>query len=159
MNDLLSLSDHLPETTYAPGKAVVSEGGRATGVWILLSGSLRVLKNGKQINTVRKPGALIGEMSILLGIPHSATVETLEPSVLRYAADGEAWLVSDPGIIHQVAIGLAERLNFVTTYLADLKLQYGDVPGLAMVPDVLNELAQRQAPLARPGSARDPDPE
>jgi hypothetical protein len=58
-----------------------------------------------------------------------------------------------------VAIGLAERLNFVTTYLADLKQQYGDAPGLSMVNDVLARLAQGQTPSARPGSARDPNPE
>ncbi len=57
-----------------------------------------------------------------------------------------------------MAVGLAERLNFVTTYLADLKHQYGDAPGLAMVADVLGQLAQRQGPTAQPGSARDPDP-
>ena len=57
-----------------------------------------------------------------------------------------------------VAIGLAERLNLVTTYLADLKHQYGDAPGIAMVGEVLARLAERQAPPARPGSARDPDP-
>ena len=67
-------------------------------------------------------------------------------------------LASDPRITRLVAVGLAERLNFVTTYLADLKHQYGDAPGLTMVSDVLNQLAQRQAPPARPGSARDPHP-
>ena len=68
-------------------------------------------------------------------------------------------LESDPAITSLIAMGLAERLNFVTTYLVDLKHQYGDAPGLAMIPDVLRELAQRQAATARPGSARDPDPE
>jgi hypothetical protein len=67
--------------------------------------------------------------------------------------------LADPAITQLVAVGLAERLTFVTTYLADLKNQYGDVPGLSMVSDVLNQLAQRQAPPARPGSARDPNPE
>jgi len=28
-----------------------------------------------------------------------------------------------------------------------------------MIPDVLRHLSQRQAPVARPGSARDPDPD
>jgi hypothetical protein len=46
-----------------------------------------------------------------------------------------------------------------TSYLADLKHQYGDAPGLAMVSEVLHQLAQRQGPPARPGSARDPDPD
>jgi hypothetical protein len=78
---------------------------------------------------------------------------------LRYAADGHALLASDPAITRLVAVGLAERLNLVTTYLADLKHQYGDAPGLAMVSEVLSRLAQRQAPIARPGSARDPDPD
>ena len=56
-------------------------------------------------------------------------------------------------------MGLAERLNYVTGYLADLKCQYGDAPGLSMVETVLTRLAQRQDAPARSGSARDPDPE
>ena len=78
---------------------------------------------------------------------------------MRHAADGRALLASDPAITTLLAIGLAERLNFITTYLVDLKHQYGDAPGLAMIPDVLRELAQHQRPLARVGSARDPDPD
>ena len=58
-----------------------------------------------------------------------------------------------------IAVGLAERLNFVTAYLADLKHQYGDAPGLSMVDSVLTRLAQRQDAPARSGSARDPEPE
>ena len=111
------------------------------------------------MNSITRPGALIGEISVLLNSTYSATVAANEPSVLRYAADGQALLTSDPEIIFLVAAGLAERLNFVTTYLADLKHQYGDAPGLAMVPEVLRQLAQRQGPVARPGSSRDPDPE
>ena len=58
-----------------------------------------------------------------------------------------------------IAVGLAERLNFVSTYLADLKFQYGDASGLNMVSEVLAQLAERQVVSARPGSARDPDPD
>ena len=159
MDDLLSLTAELPELEFATGDVIMVEGGESTGVWILKSGSLRVTKNGEEVNTVERPGALIGEMSILLGVPDSATVVAAEPCVLRYAEDGEALLTSDPRIIHEVAVGLAERLHFVTTYLADLKQQYGDVPGLAMVPDVLRELSSQQGPAARPGSARDPEPD
>lgn len=159
MDDMLALTSHLPEVEYAPGDVVISEGGESAGVWILVSGSLRVTKNGKQVNSVTRPGALIGEISILLGVPDSATVEAAERCVMRYAADGKALLTGDPRIIHLVAVGLAERLNFVTTYLADLKQQYGDAPGLAMVPDVLRQLAERQGSVTRPGSVRDPDPE
>ena len=138
---------------------MVREGVAAGGIWVLVSGDLRVLKGDSVVNTISRPGALVGEVSVLLDTVSSATVEATQPSVLRYAADGRALLNSDPAITMLVAMGLAERLNFVTTYLADLKHQYGDAPGLTMVSDVLARLSQRQGPAARPGSARDPDPE
>jgi CRP/FNR family cyclic AMP-dependent transcriptional regulator len=118
-----------------------------------------VRKGDVPINVVTEPGALVGEISVLLGRPYGATVEATAPSVLRHAADGRALLASHPDIAWAVARGLAERLNFVTTYLTDLTHQYGDAPGLAMVPEVLRELAQRQVAPARSGSAREPNPE
>ncbi|MCE9658924.1 MAG: cyclic nucleotide-binding domain-containing protein [Burkholderiales bacterium] len=159
MQDMLALSASLPVVEFAAGDVVVREGGSSGGLWILVSGALQVRKGAVVVNTVTRPGALIGEIALLLDTANSATVEATEASVLRHAADGRALLASDPTISRLVAIGLAERLNFVTTYLADLKQQYGDAPGLSMVNDVLAQLAQRQAPVARPGSARDPDPE
>lgn len=159
MPDMLTLSADLPEISFMTGEVVVEEGGVAGGLWVLVSGALRVRKGDVLVNTITQPGALVGELSVLLGSAFTATVEAAEPSVLRHAADGQALLRRDPAITHLVAVGLAERLNFVTTYLADLKHQYGDAPGLTMVSDVLARLAQRQAPPARPGSARDPDPE
>jgi len=158
MSDMLSLTTQLPEVAFAPGDVVVAE-GRTDGVlWVLVSGRLEVRKGDVVVNWVAQPGALVGEISALLGNGYSATVVAVEPSVLRRADDGPALLASDPAITRLVAVGLAERLNFVTTYLVDLKHQYGDAPGLSMVPQVLNRLAQHPAPAARPGSARDPDP-
>jgi len=159
MTDMLSLSSHLPEIELAAGDTVVHEGRTAGGLWVLVSGALEVRKGDVLVNTITRPGALIGEISVLLDTVYSATVRATGRTVLRHAADGQALLASDPSITRLVAVGLAERLNFVTTYLADLKHQYGDAPGLSMVSDVLSQLAQRQAPQARPGSARDPDPD
>ena len=159
MKDMLTLTEHLPEVTYQTGEIVITEGGDSTGVWILVTGSLQITKSGKVVNRITQPGALVGEMSILLDVPDSATVAAAEPCRMRYAEDGEALLTSNPQFIHLVAVGLAERLNFVTTYLADLKKQYGDAPGLAMVPEVLQALAQRSHAPAQPGSLRDPDPD
>ena len=156
--DMLALSASLPEVAFAAGDVVVREGGADGSLWVLVSGALRVTKGGVAVNTVTRPGALIGEVALLLDVPHGATVEATTPSVLRRAADGAALLADHPAVTRLVAIGLAERLNLVTTYLADLKHQYGDAPGIAMVGEVLARLAERQAPPALPGSARDPDP-
>ena len=157
--DMLSLSAHLPAVEFAAGASVVTEGGADGAIWILVSGTLQVSRGGVLVNTITQSGALIGEIAVLLNTVHNATVTASEPSLLRRAADGRAFLESDAAIATFVAVGLAERLNFVTTYLADLKHQYGDAPGLSMVPDVLRRLAQRPAAAARPGSARDPDPD
>ena len=135
------------------------EGGTSSSLWILVSGALRVVKGDVAVNTIVEPGAVIGEMSLLLGVRHSATVEATQPSRLRFAANGHALLDGNPEFTKLVAVGLAERLAYVTTYLADVTRQYGDTPGLEMVSSVLNELEQRKGPRAESGSMREPNPE
>lgn len=157
--DALALTAHLPEVELAPGDIVVREGGTSSSVWILVHGRLRVLKGDVVVNTISHPGSVIGEMSLLLGARHSATVEATEATRLRFAANGNALLEGDARIARMVATGLAERLAYVTTYLADLRNQYGDAPGLSMVATVLSQLEQHSGPRAISGSAREPDPE
>ena len=159
MAEMLELAAHLPVVTVQPGEVLCEEGGRTGAIWVLVSGALVVMKGDVQVNRISRPGAIIGEVAVLLGSGNSASVVADSECRLHVAADGAALLRSDPEITTFVATGLAERLNFLTTYLADLRHQYGDAPGLAMVGQVLNELASRQGPPARPGSARDPDPE
>lgn len=155
---MLGLSEHLPEVELVAGQPLVHEGGSGGAIWVLVWGALQVRKGGVPVNTITQPGAMVGEISVLLGTPHTATVEATEPSRLRYAADGND-LLEDPAVAKLVAHGLAERLNFVTSYLADLKYQYGEAPGLSMVTDVLTRLAQPQGLAAQPGSAREPNPD
>jgi CRP/FNR family transcriptional regulator, cyclic AMP receptor protein len=159
MPDMLELSAHLPDVQVDTGHVVVREGDADRAIWVLVSGALEVMKGTVVVNTVTRPGALVGEVSVLLGKPYGATVRATEPSVLRHAADGDALLNHHPAVARLMAVGLAERLNFVTAYLVDLKQQYGNAPGLDMVTDVLRQLTTRQAPPLRPGSARDPDPD
>ena len=159
MATMLELTDGLPEVQVPAGYTVCAEGDPGGSIWVLVDGVLAVMKGAVQVNTIDRPGAIVGEMAVLLGSPATATVVAREPSRLRRAGDGAAFMRSNPEVPTFVAAVLAERLQFVTTYLADLKHHYGDAPGLAMVGDVLTQLAVRQGPTARPGSARDPDPE
>jgi CRP-like cAMP-binding protein len=159
MDELLERTAGLPEVRLATGDTLVREGETGDGLWILVSGALQVSKAGVAINAISRPGAAVGEISLLLNSAYTATVAASEPSVLRFAADGRALLTSDPVVTRLIATGLAERLSFITSYLADLKNQYGDSPGLAMVSEVLDQLACHQCPPASPGSAREPNPE
>ena len=156
---MLALSAHLPEIEVGAGHTLVEEGQRGGSVWVLVSGSLQILKGGVPVNTITEPGALVGEVSALLGVDHGATVVTTETTRLRCAVDGQALLLDDPTVTRLLAVTLAERLNHVTSYLVDVTHQYVESPGLTMVADVLHHLVHRQGPTARPGSQRDPDPE
>jgi CRP/FNR family transcriptional regulator, cyclic AMP receptor protein len=159
MDDLLRLATALPEVEFDSGDVIVSEGSPNSALWILVAGELTISKGGAAISTVTRPGSVIGELSVLLGSAPTATVTALAPSRLRRADDGRAFLFSNEEITRVVAVGLAARLNLVTSYLSDLKQQYGDAPGLVMVPAVLQRLAERQSPAAVSGSSRDPHPE
>ena len=108
MPSMLELAAHLPSVAYAPGDIIVAEGGTAGGLWVLESGALNVRKGGVLVNSITTPGALIGEISLLLSIPFSATVEASTPTVMRYAVDGQAFLSDEPAILRLLAVGLAE---------------------------------------------------
>lgn len=146
---MLALSAHLPAITVDPGHVLCREGDEGGSIWVLVEGSLSVTKSGAEVNDIHLPGSIIGEIAVLTESGSSATVVARTPCTLRYAVDGAAFLRSDPEICTYVATGLARRLDFVTTYLADLKNQYGDAPGLAMVGEVLQRLSMRQVPAPR----------
>jgi CRP-like cAMP-binding protein len=65
---------------------------------------------------------VFGELSVLLGQPHSAEVRALEASQF-YVADGAATLRIDPIALLYVATVLARRLDSANRALLDLKRQ------------------------------------
>ncbi len=158
--DMLEFTKHLPERSFAPGAVIVHQGGRSDSLWVLVSGRLTVRRDDVELNELSSPGQLIGEVSLLLGIPHTATVTAVEPSLLRHAADGRQLLGDEPAITMHVAAGLAERLMLLTEYVTDITRQYAHVPGISMVSAVLNRMPARGATGATAaGSRRDPEPD
>jgi CRP/FNR family cyclic AMP-dependent transcriptional regulator len=116
-----------------------------------------VLKGDLQINTVSEPGAIFGEISVLLNIPHMATVKTLAPSRMYLVERANEFLQSHTDIAYHLAQLLAQRLHGITTYLVDLKNQFEDQEDhLGMVDEVLESLVHQQAEECAPGSDRDP---
>lgn len=159
MTDLLAHAANLPEVTLDAGEVLIEEGTTTGSIWVLLDGNVEVVKDGVVVSSTDRPGAVYGEVAALLAGPHTATVRAATPCRFRHAADGRAFLLDDPQVLLAVAEGLAQRLGIVTAYLADLRRQYDGAPGLAMVSDVLGRLTEHRDTPARPGSARDPDPD
>ena len=159
MPDLLELTADLPEVTLSEGEHLLHDGTTTGSMWVLLEGTLDVLKDGVLINSISKPGAAFGEVAVLVDGGHTADVLAATPCRLRYARDGRTAMLENPEILLVLAAGLAERLDIVTRYLADLRNQYAGAPGLEMVSTVLGRISQQGVAPSTPGSARDPDPE
>jgi len=159
MRAILPLCAAMPERAVPTGQTILQEGQRSGALYVLVEGSVEVLKGDVQVNTVSDPGAVFGEMSVLLDTPHVATVRTLAPSRFRVSDDAAHFLASDPAVGLVIARLLARRLNAVITYLADLKRQFeGEDDHLGMVDEVLETLVHHQGEEPSPGSDRDPDP-
>ena len=98
-----------------------------------------------QINTVSVPGAILGEVSLLLDRPHMATVRALEDTTLVVIEDPEAFLAAHPEVNTEISRVLAHRLDLMTNYLADLKEQFAEESShLGIVDEVLASLTTQQ---------------
>ena len=159
MATVLEICKSLPLRSIAAGETVLTDGATDSLLYIMVEGAVEIVKGDVQINTVSEPGAIFGEVSVLLGLPHMATVKALRPSVFRVAAEPTEFLRSNPDIALAVAALLAKRLHILTTYLVDLKRQFESHENhLALVDEVLESLVHHQEPQAEPGSDRHPDP-
>jgi CRP-like cAMP-binding protein len=158
--DLLALAAQRPRRTLAAGDVLIADGAAVPALFVLLDGALRIEKAGVPITSVTEPGACVGEMSLLLGIPATADVVVHAPATVAAIDDAAALLETDPRVARALAQLLATRLHAMTTYLADLKQQFADHEGgLGMVDVVLDRLMRTSGPRSRLGSDRDPDPE
>jgi CRP/FNR family transcriptional regulator, cyclic AMP receptor protein len=111
-----------PVATYEAGETVLTATSRTGRLLILRTGALAVLRDGVELATVREPGAVFGELSVLLDQPHAADVRALEASQF-YVADAAALLRVDPIALLYVATVLARRLDDATQALIELRRQ------------------------------------
>src|SRR6202166_2936811 len=141
------------------GELVSHEGGTTGHLYVLIEGRLEVLKGDTVVASIAEPGAVLGEMSVLLDQAHTATVRAAADSTIYEFSDAAAWLREQPELALLIARMLAQRLNVANTYLADLKRQYaGHGNHLAMVGDILQSMINLSPTQVPPGSDRQSDP-
>ena len=112
----------LPVVTYQAGETVIAEGSRTGRLLILAQGVVAIVKEDTQIATVAEPGAVFGELSILLDKPHTAEVRALEISQFQ-VANAATLFAQDPTAVLYVATVLAHRLDAANHALIQLKSQ------------------------------------
>jgi len=138
----------LPLATYQAGETVFAAGSRTGRLLILRKGAVAIVKEAVEIAKVAEPGAVFGELSVLLDRPHTVDVRALETSQF-HVADAATLLVQDPIALLYVAAVLARRLDGANQALIELKneLSAGQPPG------VIAKTVEKMEGLLSPGGA------
>jgi len=144
MAKLLELAAHLPVHVYSAGDSIIMEESKDGALFILKSGAVEVRKRGVEVNRTASPGALFGEIALLLGRHHSASVIALEPAEVYVAENGMEFLREHPELNLQLARLLAHRLERATEHLVELHERMEVVEeGDGHVSGVLRRLADQ----------------
>ncbi len=112
----------LPLVTYQPGETAIVYGSKTSRLLILKKGNVAVVKDDTEIAKVAEPGAVFGELSVLLDQPHTTDVRALETSQF-HIANATALLAENPSAALYVAAVLAQRLDGANHALIQLKNQ------------------------------------
>lgn len=144
MSDILKLLTRHAVTKFEAGGIVIEQGTPQGKLLVLLQGEVEVLRDDVRVAKISEPGAVFGEMSVLLGTAHTATIRVLKPSSFAIIENPREFLESSSAASLHVARLLAARLNSLNKYLVDVKQQYEGHDHLGMVDDVLGTLMHHQ---------------
>lgn len=159
MQELLEHCHDCPRRKLAPGDILLREGERSGQLFVLIDGTIEVFRGEVEVALIDEPGAVFGEMAVLLDRPHTASVRADSAAEVHVVDNAEAFLAGHPGLTLPVAKLLARRLDNVTTYLVDLKLQFHDREDhLGMVDQVLESLSHAQGEAFLPADELPPEP-
>ena len=142
----------LPIAVYEPGETVLEAGSTTGQLFILRNGVVEVVKDGLQIATVSEPGAVFGDLSIILNKPHTADVRALERSEF-HVAQASSLLTENVAALLYVSAILARRLDSANDVIVEIKgeLQSGKRPG------VISKALDKLEKLLSPAGSNNPD--
>jgi len=135
LEQLEALSRVARETTRSPGDPIVREGDAGGDLYVVLSGTVRVVKNHGTPDALHLgdlgPGSYFGEMAIFDERPRSATVIANEPTrVLVLAGDRlKELVVQSPEIAFQIFEVLTTRIREVERRLDRMSRERGRPAG------------------------------
>ena len=141
MESLLGLASTQPLRALASGEVLIDQGSTGGDLFIVESGRLAVERDGVKIATVATAGAMLGEMSVLLGKPSTATVKAEGRATVRVIRDAATALERDPALTFLVAKLVAGRLDATSAVLVNLSKKHtGKIEQglLATITSVLN---------------------
>jgi len=122
------VADGVIKRRFRRGELVVEQGRKSDALYILLNGRARVLtadaKGREVILAVLEAGDYVGEMSLIDGQPHSATVraEIQTDMLVLGRSDFNRCLPESSSLAHSVLHGLVRRLRHADRQIESLAL-------------------------------------
>src|SRR5438552_14534291 len=111
MRDILEYCVGGLRRNVVAGTEVLHEGGRTGHLYVLIEGRLEVVKGDTIVASIAEPGAVLGEMSVLLDKPHTATVRAAADSTIYEIDDAASFLRKHRAVTIVIAERLAQRLS------------------------------------------------
>jgi len=167
---LARLSHHLHIRNYPKRTQIISEGDSAHCLYFILSGRVKVYlddEKGKEITVnIHEGGEIFGELSVIQGIPRSASVVTLDDCRLGLMSDQDfrQCLRELPDFSANVMGDLIDRLLQATETIRRLGLMdvYGRIAVLLLTQSieqdgqrVMKEKLTQQNIASRVGASRE----
>ncbi|MGB8167449.1 MAG: cyclic nucleotide-binding domain-containing protein [Chthoniobacteraceae bacterium] len=160
MSAILDALRDQPVRTFAIGETVLDQGESTGLLFVLIEGGVEVVKDNVTVATASEPGAIFGDLSALLGLPHTAAVRTTRPSRFHCVTNARAFLEQNPSMCLHLCELLARRLDSLNKYLVDVKQQFAGHDHLGLVDSVLDTLMHRHPrPRVTPRASTLRDPE
>jgi hypothetical protein len=112
--------------SYLPGDPIIVENSLGTEMYVILSGTVNLLKMGQRIRTLTT-GAFFGEMGLIDNAPRSASIVAAEQTrlIVITRSDFYPLLRREPQLavklLRSFCQSLNERLRATTELLADVK--------------------------------------
>src|SRR5262245_59803784 len=92
---LTALQDR-PARQFEAGETVLEQGQRSGLLFILIEGTVEVIKDGVIVATASEPGAIFGDLSALLSGPHTASVRAIHSSRFYVVSEPREFLDRNP---------------------------------------------------------------
>ena len=97
--------------TFMAGEILAMEGEKSNKFFVLLEGKIGVYRSNTKINEFEKEGTIIGELSMILNQPRTASIKALtDSSVLIIEGELDEIVKQYPDYSKKLIRSLAERL-------------------------------------------------
>lgn len=126
--DLLAMTATQDGRNLGPEEVLVTQGTGGGDLYILEYGALTVTRDGIEIATLKEPGTLVGEMSVLLGTHNSATVRAARDSRVRVIRDARRYLANDSELSLAIAALVAGRLDATSALMVEMSREHAGKP-------------------------------